>query len=78
MAESHGDQGEGEGFAYLTPRSPALAYFATPLTLLSISSWLLKRSQLHLSSSCRDMHASQPLPHPPGSAWPPVRSQSVE
>ncbi len=62
----------------LMPRSPALAYSATPLTLPSISSGLLKRSQLHLSSSCRDMHASQPLPRPPGSARPPVRSQSVE
>ncbi len=60
------------------PRSPALACSATQLTLSSISSGLLKRSQLRLSSSCCDVRTSQPLPCPPGNARHPVRSKSVE
>ncbi len=61
-----------------TPRSPALAYSATRLTLLSISSGLHKHSQLRSSSSCHYMRANRPLPHPPVSAQPPKRRQSVE
>ncbi len=60
-----------------TPRSPALACSATRLMPSSINSELLKRSQLRLTSSCHNMCASQPLPHPPGNARAPVRSQSV-
>ncbi len=60
------------------PRSPALAYSATRLTPLLISSGLLKRSRLRLSSSCLVGRANRPLPRPLGSARPPERSQSVE
>ncbi len=59
-------------------KQPLEAALLMRLTPLSISSGLLKRSQLRLSSSCRDVRVSQPLPRPPGNAQPPVRSQSVE
>ncbi len=59
MAESHRDQGEGEGFP---PRCPDLQLCGSAMRLTPslISSGLLKRSQLRLSSSCHDVHASQP------------------
>ncbi len=75
MAETHGEK---EKAFLLDALISGSGLFGGTVNAVVDKFSAAKRSQLCLSSSCRVVRVSQPLPHPPGSARPPVRSQLVE